>query len=219
MAGCIFESTKESIEYAHRFEGLGADFLTLLPPSYFQKQMTDPVLLRYFGEIANAVKIPCLIYNAPQFSAGTNLSVSLVKDLAKHPKIVGMKDSSIGNIENFLFAVRQEIGVMAGSANFFMSALTMGATGGVISLANAFPPIACELYDLTVARHYEEAFALNEKVLRLNKAVSGKGGVSAVKYAMDLAGLAGGEPRLPLLPLSEDEKLTMRKTLAAEGMI
>lgn len=219
MAGCIFESTRETIEYAKRFAGLGADYLTLLPPSYFAKQMTDPVLLKYFTDIADAVRTPCLVYNAPQFSAGVTLSVNLVKDLAKHPNIVGMKDSSTGNIEGFLFAVRDQFAVMAGSANFFLSALFMGATGGVISLANAFPPIACELYELAVARQYEKAISLNEKVLRLNKAVSGKGGVAAVKYAMDLAGLAGGNPRLPLLPLKDEDRDGLKKALEREGMI
>jgi 4-hydroxy-2-oxoglutarate aldolase len=219
MAGCIFESTKETIEYAKRFEGLGADYLTLLPPSYFAKQMSDAVLLKYFTDVAGAVRTPCLVYNAPQFSAGVTLSVALVKDLAKHPNIVGMKDSSTGNIEGFLFAVRDQFAVMAGSANFFLSALFMGATGGVISLANAFPPIACELYELAVSRQYEKAIALNEKVLRLNKGVSGKGGVAAVKYAMDLAGLAGGNPRLPLLPLKDEDRDGLKKTLEREGMI
>lgn len=181
--------------------------------------MSDAVLLKYFTDVADAVRTPCLVYNAPQFSAGVTLSVALVKDLAKHPNIVGMKDSSTGNIEGFLFAVRDQFAVMAGSANFFLSALFMGATGGVISLANAFPPIACELYELAVKKQYEKAISLNEKVLRLNKAVSGKGGVAAVKYAMDLAGLAGGNPRLPLLPLKDEDRDGLKKALEREGMI
>ncbi|MCX6011866.1 MAG: dihydrodipicolinate synthase family protein [Chloroflexi bacterium] len=186
MAGCIFESTKETIEFAKIAEGLGSDFITLLPPSYFKKEMTDTVLLRYFSDVANSVKKPCLVYNAPQFCGGTVLSVGLIKDL---------------------------------SANFFMNALFMGANGGVISLANIFPDMTCELYDLVVARKYEEAFKLNEKVIQTNKSVSGTGGVAAVKYAMDLAGLYGGNARLPLLPLSDDVKKKIEDYLKKEGLI
>jgi 4-hydroxy-2-oxoglutarate aldolase len=206
MAGCIFESTFETILYAKEFEKLGADFLTLLPPSYFKKQMTEAVLIKYFNDVAAAVDTPCLLYNAPQFCGGTELTVNLVKECAKNPKIVGMKDSSKGNVENFLFAVRDQICVMAGSADFFMNTLFMGGTGGVVSLANVFPGLVKELYELILAKKYEEAFKLNEKVLKLNKSVSGAGGVAAVKYAMDLAGLCGGAPRLPLLPLPEENK-------------
>jgi 4-hydroxy-2-oxoglutarate aldolase len=219
MAGCIFESTKETIEFAKIAENLGADFVTLLPPSYFKKEMTDPVLLRYFTDVADSLKTPCLVYNAPQFSGGTTLSVNLVKELAKHPNIVGVKDSSTGNIESFLLAVRDVFNVMPGSASFFVNGLIMGAPGGVISLANVFPEITCQLYDLTVSKRYEEAFKLNERVIQLNKSVSGTGGVAAVKYAMDLAGLYGGLPRLPLLPLGEDVKKKIGDYLKKEGLI
>lgn len=219
MAGSIFESTKETIEFAMIAEKLGADFITLLPPSYFKKEMNDSVLLKYFSDVASSVKVPCMVYNAPQFCGGITLSVSLVKEVSKHPNIVGMKDSSTGNIENFLLAVRDKFNVMAGSANFFMNALIMGAVGGVISLANAFPDITYKLYELTVNRQYEEAFKLNEKILLLNKTVSGSGGVAAVKYAMDLAGLNGGEPRLPLLVLKDEVKENLKSSLKKEGLV
>ena len=219
MAGCIFESTYETIMFAKKFEALGTDFLTLLPPSYFKKQMTDPVLIKYFNDVANAVDTPCLLYNAPQFCGGTTLSVKLVQECAKNPKIVGLKDSSSGNIESFLFGARDIINVMAGSANFFMTTLIMGGSGGVVSLANVFPKIVNDLYKLICEEKYKEAFALNEKVLRLNKGVSGAGGVAAVKYGMDLAGLRGGDPRLPLLPLEEENKVKVRTLLEKEAMI
>lgn len=219
MAGCIFESTYETIEFAKKFEALGADFLTLLPPSYFKKQMTDPVLIKYFNDVANAVHTPCLLYNAPQFCGGTTLSVKLVQECAKNPKIVGIKDSSTGSIEGFLFGARDIMNVMAGSANFFMMTVIMGGTGGVVSLANIFPGIVNELYKLVIKEKYKEAFALNERVLQLNKGISGAGGVAAVKYAMDLAGLKGGDPRLPLLPLAEENKTKIKALLEKEGMI
>jgi 4-hydroxy-2-oxoglutarate aldolase len=220
MAGCIFESTKETIEFAKIAESNGADYITLLPPSYFKKEMTDPVLLKYFSDIADSVKKPCLVYNAPQFCGGTVLSVGLIKDLAKHPNIVGVKDSSnAANIEGYLFAVRDSFNVMPGSANFMLSALVMGANGGVISLANIFPEITCDLYNLIINKKYEEAFKLNEKILLINKNVSGSGGVAAVKYAMDLAGLYGGSPRLPLLPIGDDLKKKISDYLKKEGLI
>ncbi|MBA7570462.1 dihydrodipicolinate synthase family protein [Candidatus Atribacteria bacterium 1244-E10-H5-B2] len=219
MAGCIFESTKETIEFAKIAESLGTDFITLLPPSYFKKQMTDSVLLKYFSTVADSVNTPCMVYNAPQFCGGILLSVNLIKEVSKIPNIVGMKDSSKGNIENYLLAVRDRFNVMAGSANFFMNALLMGATGGVISLANAFPEIIYKLYDLAVNKKYEEAYKLNEKILGLNKAVSGSGGVAAVKYAMDLAGLNGGEPRLPLIPIKDEVKKKLKEALEKGGLI
>ena len=220
MAGSIFESTFETILFAKACEAIGADFITLLPPSYFKKQMTDDALFRYFTDVAGQVAIPCLVYNAPQFCGGTTLSVDLVRRLADSPNIVGVKDSSTGaNIGQYLLAVKDRFQVMAGSANFFLEAFFAGATGGVISLANVFPHLVLELYGLAASGKTEAAFALNEKVLRLNQAVSGQGGVAAVKKAMDLAGLAGGLPRLPLLPLPADAASRLEAALKTEGLI
>jgi 4-hydroxy-2-oxoglutarate aldolase len=219
MAGCIFESTLETIEFALKAQEMGADFITLLPPSYFKKQMTDAVLIKYFTDVASAVSTPCLVYCAPQFSGGLTISVDVIKEISKHPNIVGMKDSSVGNIENYLMAADEDFAVMAGSANFFFNAVLMGASGGVISLANAFPDITVELYECAVKVDMEKGIDLNKKILRVNKAVSGKGGVAAVKAAMDLAGFVGGAPRLPLLPIKQEDIETMKKTLEKEGLL
>ena len=219
MAGCIAESTYETISFAKKAAALGADYLTLLSPSYFKKQMTDDALYKYFTDIADAVDKPCLVYCAPQFTGGIVLSPSLIKRLASHHNIVGMKDSSTGNIDSYLLTVPEDFAVMAGSANFFISSMTNGAVGGVISLANAFPEITCQLYDLFVAKEYEKCFAMNRKILTLNKAVSGKGGVASVKAAMDLAGFVGGEPRLPVLPMESGDIDSMAAVLKEHGLI
>jgi len=131
MAGCIFESTFETIAMGKEMGKLGADYLTLLPPCYFKKQMTDDVLYQYFSDVADAVDTPCLIYNAPQYAGGVGLSVKLIKRCAAHPNIVGVKDSSTGNMESILFAVRDSFTVVAGSVNNFFQAMTMGGSGGV----------------------------------------------------------------------------------------
>lgn len=219
MAGCIFESTFETILMAKEMESLGADYLTLLPPCYFKKQMTDDVLYQYFTDVAESVHTPCLIYNAPQYAGGLGLSLNLIKRCAKHPNIVGVKDSSTGNMESILFAVRDEFTVVAGSVNNFFSAMTMGGSGGVLSLANSFPEITVELYNLLVEKKYAEAIALNDKLLRINRVIGGAGGVAAVKAAMDMNGLVGGDPRLPLLPMSEEGRASLKEKLQAFHLI
>jgi 4-hydroxy-2-oxoglutarate aldolase len=219
MAGCIFESTFETISFAREFVRLGADFITLLPPCYFAKLMTDAVLIKYFTDVAGTVNAPCLVYCAPQFSAGITLSVNVVKEISKHPNIVGLKDSSMGNIDKYLMAVDPDFAVMAGSANFLFNAVLMGASGGVISLANIFPEVVVEHCQCAANADLAKGIALNKKILRLNKAVSGKGGVAAVKAAMDLAGWVGGAPRLPLLPLETEDVEVLQTTLRNEGMI
>ena len=221
MSGCIFESTAETIEMGKEMCRRGADFLTLLPPCYFKKQMTDDVLLRYFSDVADAVSVPCLVYNAPQYAGGVGLSQKLIRRCADHPNIVGVKDSSTGNMESILIALKDkpDFTVMAGSINNFFSAMTMGGAGGVLSLANSFPEVTVELYHLLVEKKYPEAIALNTRLLEINRAIGGAGGVAAVKAAMDMHGLVGGDPRLPLLPLTAEQKADLKAKLEAFGLL
>ena len=213
MAGCIAESNKETIELVKMSEDEGADYITLLPPSYFKKQMTEDVLLKYFSDIADNANKPCLIYNAPQYSAGISLSTSLMVKLSKHENIVGMKDSLGSNINSYLLFMPEDFKIIAGSANFLISALETGACGGIISFANYLPEVACNLFRLYTEKKYSEYIDLNKKILKISAVISGSGGVSAVKAAMDITGFKGGYPRLPLLPLDNEGKNQIKNEL------
>jgi 4-hydroxy-2-oxoglutarate aldolase len=220
MAGCIAESTVETIFIAKKAEEIGADFITLLPPNYFKAQMTDPVLTTYFSDVAEAVGKPCLLYNAPQFSGGMVLSTKLVKQLSAHGNIVGVKDSSnAASIEDYLISCPEDFAILAGSVNYMVSAMLNGALGGIISLGNAFPDACWKLWHLIATKQYEEGFAYNKKIVKVSRSVSGKGGVSAVKAAMDLAGWIGAYPRRPLLPLTPQAREELKVALVAEGML
>ncbi len=204
MAGSIFESTAETIAFAKEMEKLGADYITLLSPCYFKSMMKDEVLIRYFTDVASAVDTPCMLYNAPQFCGGITLSLKVIQECAKHPNIVGIKDSSTGNVEKIALSVPADFQVLSGSANTFLSCLLTGGIGGVISLANSVPEVVCRLYDYFVRGELGKAAALNREVIKANMGVSGKYGVAGVKYAMDRSGYFGGAPRLPLFPIPEE---------------
>ena len=219
IAGCAYESTWETIAAASQYSALGVDCITLMAPAYYKQRMTDKTLMRYFTEVASASEIPCIIYNAPMYCGGITLSAELMRELCRHENIVALKDSSVGNIDYYLAAVDGKIGVLAGSASFFLNALFSGCSGGIISLSTVFPELVCKLYDLFVQKNYGEALVLNRLILRLNKAISGKHGVAGVKYAMDLLGFEGGAPREPLLPLDENEKAEMAAFLSKEGVL
>jgi|WetSurMetagenome_2_1015567.scaffolds.fasta_scaffold76970_2 4-hydroxy-2-oxoglutarate aldolase len=220
MAGCIAESTAETIFIARKAEQIGADFITLLPPNYFKAQMTEPVLATYFADVADAVGKPCLVYNAPQFSGGMVLSTKLVKQLAAHGNIVGVKDSSnAASVDDYLLSCPENFAILAGSVNYMVSAMLNGALGGIISLGNAFPDACWKLWHLIATKQYDEGFAYNKKIVKVSRSVSGKGGVAAVKAAMDLAGLVGAFPRRPLLPLTPQARDELKAALLAEGML
>jgi 4-hydroxy-2-oxoglutarate aldolase len=218
MAGIGAESTKVCIELCHQAAEIGAHFGSLVTPFFFAKKMSDRILANHFVQVAENSPIPVLLYNNPGIT-GITISTKVIKEVSLHPKIVGMKDSSPGNLSSYILNAKPGFSLLAGSANFFFTGLLMGAVGGVLSLANVFPEHCCKLYDLGVTHQLEEGKALQFQLMKINQMVSGNFGVAGVKAAMDFAGLYGGPPRAPLDPLTTDEKQKLQEELLASGYL
>jgi 4-hydroxy-2-oxoglutarate aldolase len=219
MAGTGCESTRETITLCERAAKAGAQFVSLIMPSFFAKRMTDDVLASYILEVANASPAPVLIYNNPSVAAGVCVSPAVVERVSGHPNVAGMKDSSKGNYPSYLRAAKEDFALIAGSADFFFELLKAGGVGGVLSLANVFPDACADVYRAFREGRADEASKKNETILALNKEVSGSFGVAGVKAAMDLAGLVGGSPRRPLRGLNGEQFADLRKKLQSLGML
>ena len=221
MVGTGCESTKETIEKSHIAAQMGFDYVSVLTPHYHAKQMDGPTLQRYYERIAEAVSVPVLLYNAPQFAGGVQIPPRTIAELSRHPNIVGMKDSAAAGPGRFLAELDpdEDFSVLAGGINFFYSSLHVGAAGGVLSLANVVPDACTELYDLFVRGMYDRARDLSAGLIRLNHPISGAWGVAGVKAAMDLVGLRGGRPREPLTPVPAEATAQIKQALMNEGFL
>jgi 4-hydroxy-2-oxoglutarate aldolase len=218
MAGATYDAQRDTERFLRAAADMGADFGLVLSPGYFKKQMTDEVLFRYFSTLADTSPIPLVLYNAPGF-CGVTLSPALVGRLAAHPNIVGMKDSASSGIENFLQFESESFHALAGSANFLFRAMMGGSIGGTMSLANSIPELALELFRHGQARDEALGIPAQERVTRINQAISGPYGPSGVKAAMNLAGYKGGIPRRPLMPLTAAQVEALRALLESEGLL
>ena len=159
-----------------------------------------------------------MLYNAPGF-CGITLSPGLVGRLSAHLNIVGMKDSARSGIEAFLAFESRQFHVLAGSANFLFPAMMGGSIGGTVSLANSFPQVALELFRYGQARDEACGIPFQARVKRINEIIAGTHGPAGVKAAMNLAGLRGGIPRRPLLPLSAAQQEELKRFLIEEGLL
>jgi 4-hydroxy-2-oxoglutarate aldolase len=219
MAGCAAESTKETIDLVRRAADLGADMASLLMPSFFAKKMTPDVMERYVVEVADKAPIPVVLYNNPSVAAGVTIRLEVIRRVAGHPRVVGIKDSSKETYPENLQATSADFSVLAGSAGYFLDLLKRGGSGGVLSLANVFPAECARLYRAFVDGRLEEAEQLSRQLVELNTKVSGSFGVAGVKAAMDLAGFSGGVPRRPHKGLTPEELQGLKKELAQSGFL
>ena len=218
MAGGGYESTARTIVFCRNLADAGADLVSVLTPCYFKKAMTDEALIGYYTDVADALTIPVVVYNAPGFT-GLEISPQALGTISRHPNIIGMKDSSPYKYSRYLEVCDTNFQLLSGSISALFPALTLGAVGGVAALANAFPQACCQLFEKFKAGDLTEARRLHFTLSRLNNAVSGRFGVAGLKYALDVAGLYGGLPRRPLLPLKKGEIKLIREDIDASGII
>jgi len=219
IAGTGCQSTVETVQLTKKAAAIGADAALVVTPSYYKGRMTKEALIKYFHTVADTASIPVIIYNIPACT-GIDLSAETVTAIAEHENIIGIKDSG-GNVVK-MGEVRRLAGpdfqVLAGSASFLLPALSVGAVGGILALANIAPVECLAIRQHFLDNEWEQARELQVRMIPVNTAVTRGWGVPAVKAAMDMLGMYGGPPRAPLLPLSEDTEQELR-TILIEGRV
>ena len=199
MVGTGMESTRETIQFTNQAAGMGANCALVVTPSYFKGSMKPRILHDHFVAVADSSRIGILLYNVTQFT-GINMEPELVAKLSEHPNILGIKDSTgnIGQLSEIIHLSRKGFAVFVGSAPVFYPALCVGATGGVLAVANAAPNECVEIYNLFHKKKFDQARELQYRLTPFAKGVTTKYGIGGLKLGMDLTGYFGGEPRLPL---------------------
>ena len=198
----------------------GADAVLIITPFYYKGAMKDAVLENYFTKVADTSKLPVVLYNMPA-NTGVNLSADVMIRLSKHPNIVGVKDTS-GNITQIAQTINgcdPSFSVFAGNWAFLLPTLLLGGKGGTLALGNVAPNECVELLDLVEAGKLEEARKHAARLFPVNAAVTAKYGIGGLKAAMELRGLCGGEPRLPLRRPNEEGLEDIRNILKTAGLI
>ena len=219
IVGTGLPSTRATIVLTRAVADAGADFALVLPPSYYKGQMTAEALVRHYHAVADASPVPIILYNMPACT-GIDLAAETIARIAQHSNIIGIKDSG-GNVVKageIRRLVGPEFGVLAGSASFLLPALSLGAVGGVLALANIAPAQCLAIYQHFLNGEWEQAREIQARMIPVNTAVTRGWGVPALKAAMDMLGLYGGPVRPPLLPLSAELKTQLEKVLV-EGDI
>jgi dihydrodipicolinate synthase/N-acetylneuraminate lyase len=97
IAGVGRESVRATLEMAEFAATLNYDAVLVRPPSYYSNQISPAAILHYFRSIADRSPLPVVLYHIPKFVT-TELPIEIIAELAQHPKIIGIKDSS-GNVE------------------------------------------------------------------------------------------------------------------------
>lgn len=221
LAGAGALSTRETIALCRLAKECGADVALILPPAHYGGRMTPVALRAHYLAVADASPLPVLIYNMPGNAAGIDLDAETVITLSAHPNIIGLKDSSgnLAKLAEVVAGAREGFAVLAGSAGFLLPALVVGAVGAIAALANIAPRECLRVLELFEQGKLAEARELQARLVPINTAVTSGYGVAGLKAALQFVAHYGGEPRRPLAPLGDAERVRLRSLLAQADLL
>lgn len=220
IAGTARESTKNTIEFTNRSADIGIDAALIILPHYYKSLMITDALKQYYLTIADKSQIPIIIYSIPR-NTGITPDPQLIIDLSQHPNILGIKDSS-GNLtllEEAYPYMSEGSTFLLGAGSILLPALSLNASGGILTLGAVAPELCVKLYSLFLENRQDEAQKLQLEIVPLNQAITKIYGVPGAKYALDLRGYYGGLCRSPLLPLNESAQADIRNILSKLDLI
>lgn len=216
LAGAAEANVETTLEAATYYHSLGADAVAIVAPFYYK--LSQEGVYAYFTEIARYSPIALTLYNIPQFA--NDISNDTIRRLAaEHPRIVGIKDSSrdlprLLNMMNEIKPIRPDFTFLVGCEEMLLPSVMMGADGGTVATSGVVPEVVMKLYNLTKAGRYDEAKAIQYKLLELIKLIIfGADFPEGVRQAVALRGFEMGAGRQPLSPTQRYSVEEVRRTV------
>jgi 4-hydroxy-tetrahydrodipicolinate synthase len=211
LASVSDSSPTESVALARFAADAGATTIVVAPPFYLPLSQSE--LQNYFVRQADASPLPVMLYNMPALTK-LEIEPETLRRLQDHPRIIGLKDSS-GDLEYFAAAVdvvrrRSDWSVFMGPEQLLISALEMGADGGVSGGANVFPKLFVEMFNAATSGRRDELNALLPQA-RLFESVYESGPITAatvikgLKAALACLEIGNGLVAEPLEPLASED--------------
>jgi 4-hydroxy-2-oxoglutarate aldolase len=202
LMGAGAESTRLTIHRCHEAQTVGADAALVVAPHYYSNAMTLDALRAHYRRVADQSPLPVLLYNIPKYMH-FKLPPELVAELAQHPNVVGIKDSSgdLTLLASYLEAQSATFTVFTGNGATFHEALAAGARGGILAVALFAAKQSVAIFEAHQRSDAVTAGALQAQIKPSAVSIVGELGVPGVKAALDTVGLCGGPVRGPLLDL------------------
>jgi len=197
----------------------GANGVSVITPYFVIPNQQE--IFDHYRRIAEATKLPVVLYNNPATCGGVKIDVDTVARLAEISNILGVKDSS-GDLQNtieYLRVVPDRFSVMIGRDTLIFSAMMYGARGAVPATGNIAPKLLVEIYESFVRGDQAASKAAQRKLHPVRMALTLGTAPGGVKAALDVLGLSIGPCRSPVAPLPPDKMAKMKVALQQAGLL
>ena len=218
IAGTGSNDTAYGIELSKYACEVGADALLLVTPYY--NKATPKGLIKNFLDTAEATDKPIILYNVPS-RTGCNISLPVYRELAKHERIVAVKEASgnISSIAELIAECGDSFDVYSGNDDQIVPIMSLGGKGVISVLSNILPEETHMLTKLCLDGNFSGAAALQLKYLRLINSLFCEVNPVPVKTAMAELGFCDIEMRLPLCEMEDANKEKLLTAMREQGII
>jgi len=218
IAGTGSNDTAYGIELSKYACEVGADALLLVTPYY--NKATPKGLIKNFIETAKATNKPIILYNVPS-RTGCNISLPVYRELAKHERIVAVKEASgnISAIAELIAECGDSYDIYSGNDDQIVPIMSLGGKGVISVLSNVLPKETHDITELCLNNNYTDAAALQLKYLKLINALFCEVNPVPVKTAMAEMGWCDIEMRLPLCEMEDANKAKLIAAMKEHGLL
>ncbi|HXV00252.1 MAG TPA: 4-hydroxy-tetrahydrodipicolinate synthase [Caulobacteraceae bacterium] len=216
IAGAGSYATAEAIALTGQAKAAGAAAALVVTP-YYNRPSQEGLYL-HFAAIAAACDLPIIVYNVPSRTSIDIANETLAR-LAKLSTVIGIKDATGDMSRPSLqrLACGPDWGLFSGDDPSALGYMAHGGHGCISVTANVAPKPCAQFFDFCLSGRWSEALALQERLIRLHKALFLDASPAPTKFALAHLGLIAGEARLPIAPCAEAVKDEILAAMAEAG--
>lgn len=218
IVGSGSNCTASMLDKSLRYQAMGAQGLLIIAPYY--NKTNEEGMYRHFATVVDAVDIPCILYNVPG-RTGCSISEGVVKRLAGHPNVMGIKEAS-GNMSYACKIARYlgpEFAMYSGNDDITVPILSIGGSGVISVLANILPQQTHDMVMAYLSGDTAAATAAQLRYLELINSLFLEVNPIPVKAALNMMGWEVGPCRMPLYEMSQGAAQRLRAALEEAGLL
>jgi 4-hydroxy-tetrahydrodipicolinate synthase len=218
VAGAASNDTAKAISLSREMVSAGATHLLHASPMYNKPPQRG--IVAHFRAIADAVRIPIVVYNVPGRTA-SNIEAATTLELAEHENIVAVKEAS-GNLAQISEIIRHRparFSVLSGDDPLTLQVMADGGDGIISVTSNVAPSLVARLAELCAAGDYSAAREIHHRLAEWTAAAFVESNPIPAKAALAMMGKMANALRLPLVPLAERLEPTVRAALVSVGAL
>ncbi len=218
IAGTGSNSTQEAIEFTRSAEQAGADGALMISPYY--NRPTQEGIYQHYKKVASEVHIPLIIYNIPS-RTGSKIEPETLARLAEVKNIAGVKEAT-GSVDQAMEVLRlcgDGLEVYSGEDSLTFSLMALGGKGVISTVANVAPREMSQLTRACFEGDWEKGRKIQFQLIPLIRSLFIETNPIPVKTALAVMGKCGGELRLPMTPMGEQNVKKLEKAMSDFGLI